>query len=93
LFYLPDTASEADKSRLREGLMTLTQIPVIRQFFLGTPAATDRPVIEKSYTFSWLTLFDDAADEAAYQEHPIHQQFVQEYANLWSRVVVYDAAS
>ena len=36
-------------------------------------------------------VFDSLEDQAAYQIHPIHQQFIADYGHLWSRVVVYDA--
>jgi hypothetical protein len=38
-----------------------------------------------------LVLFKDKADQDAYQVDPIHLKFVEQYAHLWSRVVVYDS--
>jgi hypothetical protein len=28
-----------------------------------------------------------------YQAHPLHQKFIAECGNLWSKVIVYDAVS
>lgn len=90
-FWMPPEATEADRAQLRAGLQTLTDIETIRQWHIGVPADTDRPVIERSYAFSWLMLFDSAADEAVYQTHPKHLDFIKNCAHLWSRVVVYDS--
>jgi hypothetical protein len=91
LFYQSATATDADRAKLLEGLHTLRQIPAIQQAHIGTPAATDRAVIDRTYTFSLLCLFASAADELIYQQHPIHDVFRQDYARYWEKVVIYDA--
>jgi len=91
LFYPRAGASAADQARLLEGLQKLQGIPAIKLAHIGTPAATDRAVIDGAYTYSWLCLFASAADELAYQQHPIHDEFRRDYAHYWERVVIYDA--
>lgn len=91
LFYLKNAGNEADKAKLLEGLNKLAKVPTIKMVHIGTPAATNREVIDRSYTFSWLCLFDSAADEEAYQKHPIHDEFRNNYASLWEKVVIYDS--
>lgn len=91
LFYTSATASDADKARLLEGLQTLRSIPAIKLAHIGTPAATSRAVIERTYTYSWLCLFENAADEESYQRHPIHDAFRTQYAAYWEKVVIYDS--
>lgn len=91
LFYMAPDASEADKAALKAGIETLTQIADIQQWHLGVPAPTDRPVIERGYTFSWLAVFADGEAEAAYQKHPIHLEFIKNCQHLWSKVVVHDS--
>jgi hypothetical protein len=83
----PDASREA----LIEGLSTLTDIEGLRQWHIGTPAATNRSVIDSSYSVSWLLFFDSAADEAVYQEHPLHHAFIAQCSHLWERVLVYDS--
>ena len=90
-FYLKNPNSEADKAKLLEGLNKLAKCPTIRLVHIGTPAATNRDVIERSYTYSWLCFFDSPADEEAYQKHPIHDDFRNNYAQLWEKVVIYDS--
>jgi hypothetical protein len=92
-FYMAPDASAADKAALRAGIETLTHISPIRQWHIGVPAATDRPVIERGYAFSWLTFFDDMEGEAAYQIDPIHLQFIEQHRHLWTKVVIYDPIS
>lgn len=91
LFYLKNVGNEADKAKLLEGLNKLAKVPTIKLVHIGTPAATNRAVIDRNYTFSWLCFFDSAADEESYQKHPIHDEFRNNYASLWEKVVIYDA--
>ncbi|GAB3996205.1 hypothetical protein GCM10028807_38410 [Spirosoma daeguense] len=91
LFYLKNAGNEADKAKLLEGLNKLAKCPTIKLVNIGTPAATNREVIERSYTYSWLCFFDSPTDEEAYQKHPIHDEFRNNYAHLWEKVVIFDS--
>ncbi|MBK8556132.1 MAG: Dabb family protein [Lewinellaceae bacterium] len=90
-FWMPTGATGADKAALKTGIKSLNAIPNIHFSHLGTPADTNRTVIDSSYTFSWLTVFETAEDEAAYQVHPVHLKFVDDCKHLWERVLVYDS--
>jgi hypothetical protein len=90
-FYTLATASPDDRAKLLEGLQQLRTIPSIKLAHIGTPAATDRAVIDRTYTYSWLCFFESAAAELEYQEHPIHDEFRNEYARYWEKVVIYDS--
>lgn len=91
LFYMPAAASPADQAKLLEGLQQLQTIAAIKLSHIGTPAETDRAVIDRTYTYSWLCFFESAADEQLYQQHPLHDAFRQDYAHYWDKVVIYDA--
>ena len=39
----------------------------------------------------WGALFDDLEGQKTYQDHPIHQKFIEDCSQLWERVVVYDS--
>ncbi|GAB2593511.1 Dabb family protein [Spirosoma areae] len=91
LFYLKNADSEADTAKLLEGLTKLAKVPSIKLVHIGTPAATNRAVIERTYAYSWLCFFDSPADEESYQKHPIHDEFRNNYAHLWEKVVIYDS--
>lgn len=83
----------ADRAQLIAGLQALTSVTSIQQWHIGTPAATNRPVIDSSYAVSWMLQFATAADEAFYQDHPDHHRFVAECSHLWEKVVVYDSVA
>lgn len=90
-FYLKNAGSAADKAKLLEGLNKLAKCSTIKLVHIGEPAGTTRDVIERAYTYSWLCFFDSAADEEAYQKDPIHDDFRNNYAHLWEKVVIYDS--
>lgn len=90
-FYLKNKGNAADKAKLLEGLNMLAKVPNIKMVHIGTPAGTTREVIEKTYDFSWLCFFDSPAEEEAYQKHPIHDDFRNNYSSLWEKVVIYDS--
>ena len=92
-FWLNSPGHPDDRAQLLAGLQKLRALPPIRTSHLGLPADTHRDVVERTYAVSWLLTFDTAEDEAAYQVHPAHQQFVADCQHLWSRVVVYDTVS
>jgi len=76
---------------LVEGLKKLSAATTIREFHIGIPADTNREVIERSYSVSWLLFFANAADQDSYQTDPVHLDFIDKCKHLWSRVVVYDS--
>ncbi len=92
-FWLKNPQNELERNALIAGLETLTSIPNITLSHIGLPSATNRAVIDRSYSVSWLLLFEDAAAEEVYQDHPIHHAFVENCSALWEKVVVYDAES
>lgn len=92
-FWLKEPDNVAHSAQLRQGLHTLAAIPQVKQLLVGGPASTEkRPVVDSSYQVSELMYFNSLEDQAVYQEHPIHQAFVQQCSHLWSKVLVYDMA-
>ncbi len=89
-FWLKNPDSKEDLQQLIDGLKKLSAVKTIKQFHIGRPAATNRDVIDTSYSVSWLLLFDNAADQDSYQVDPIHLKFVETCSHLWKKVVVYD---
>lgn len=90
-FWLKDPQSQADRDRLIAGLEGLRAVEVVRSLHIGVPADTEqRDVVDASFDVSELMFFDNRDDQLAYQEHPLHRQFVAEHEALWRKVVVYD---
>lgn len=93
-FWLKNRDSKEDLAKLLEGLRTLEKIETVRSLHIGVPASTEpRPVVDSSYSAAELIMFDDIAGQDAYQVHPIHKKFVDEYSHLWEKVIVYDSLS
>lgn len=92
-FWLKNPEKATDKAQLRAGMHTLTGIAEIKTAYIGEPAATNRGVIDTSYSLSQTFIFDSKEDQDIYQTHPIHLAFVEACKHLWERVVVYDAVS
>ena len=90
-FWLKRPDSAADREDLIAGLRALSDITVIRSLEIGLPAPTEqREVVDASFDVSELMVFDSVADQAIYQDHPLHRDFVAKCGHLWRRVVVYD---
>lgn len=91
-FYLkPDTTKE-QKGAFKEGLKTLLTIEILEKGNLGYPADTaERPVVDKSYDFALYTTFKSVEDHDAYQDHPTHQKFLENFKQLFERVRVMDS--
>lgn len=92
-FYLKKRLSEAEVKQFEAGVSTLGSIDGLLIFNVGKPAATDRPVIDKSYDYCLLTAFADQAAHDHYQEVPVHLQFIDACKHLWEKVVIYDSES
>jgi len=90
-FWLKNPGSAEDLKQLKAGLQKLTAVETIGMYQIGTPAATNRDVIERTYSVSWMLMFDNLEDEEIYQHHALHLKFVEECSHLWSKVIVYDS--
>lgn len=90
-FYLKPGLSAADIKKFEDGVSELGKIEAIQVFNLGKPASTNRPVIDRSYSYCELTVFNSKEDHDIYQEHPIHLKFVEECKHLWEKVVIFDS--
>ncbi len=90
-FWLKHPDSAEDRAALLAGIRKLGEIPQVKGLHVGVPADTEkREVVENSYHASEILLFDSLEDQAAYQSHPLHQQFIAENEHRWAKVVVFD---
>lgn len=90
-FWLNNPESKEDFDKLVAGLRKLSVVKTINSFHIGKPADTNREVIDRSYSVSWMLLFKNKADQDSYQVDPIHLKFVEDCKHLWKKVVVYDS--
>jgi hypothetical protein len=90
-FWLKNPQSTDDRDKLVKGVKALGKIETVRMLHVGVPASTEkRDVVDNSYHVSELMFFDNVEDQQTYQDHPLHQKFIQEHSALWDKVVVYD---
>ena len=76
-------AFKASSEKLRE-------IETVMGYFSGSPAPTTRPIIENSYDFAIVFLFEDLEAQNYYQEHPLHLELIEKHQDIWERVMVTD---
>ena len=92
-FWLRDDLSPADTAKFVDGIRSLTTIPVVKLGFIGTPADTNRAIIDTTYSYALVVIFPDAAAHDAYQVHPVHEAFRENCGGSWKKIVIYDAVS
>ncbi|MGQ8337855.1 Dabb family protein [Sunxiuqinia sp. A32] len=90
-FWLKNPENEADCKRFEEGVNILITVPQIKISHVGKAVESPRDVVDDSFTYSYMAVFDSKADQDDYQVHPTHLKFVEEYGDLWEKVIVYDA--
>jgi hypothetical protein len=90
-FWLKDDLTEAQKATFVNGVHSLTTIGSVTHGYVGVPAATDRPIIERSYSYAAVVVFKDEAAHDLYQVDPIHDRFRDECGSFWRKVVIYDS--
>lgn len=92
-FWLKQESSENKKRFLKELMKFVDNMDVIKSKHVGTPANTDREVIDSSYSFCLVAVFDSKKEHDIYQEHPLHKKFIENASDLWEKVLVYDSVN
>ena len=90
LFWLKPELTAEQRAAFMSKVRTLATIPGVVKCHIGEPAATDRPVIDRTYSVGLNLIFPDMAAHDAYQVHPTHLAFVEQCKASWSRVLIYD---
>ena len=89
-FWLTPEATDGDRTAFEAGLRDLGICRTIGSYYYGKPAGTPREVVDNSYDYSLVITFANKGDHDAYQDDPIHHEFIEKYKHLWARVRVYD---
>ena len=90
-FWMKEDVTDDQKSDFaKSGLAELMKITSIYKGYYGPPANTPREVVDNSYDFALVCHFKDTAGHDLYQDDPIHLKFIEDYKDLWEKVVVYD---
>lgn len=89
-FWLKPELDNDSLARFIDGLEALIGIQTVRYGFYGRPASTDRAVIDRTYSYALVCVFDSDEGHDAYQVHPVHDAFREQCGSLWSEVKIYD---
>lgn len=92
-FWLRADLTPDEQAQFIAGLHALRAIEHVEQGYVGVPAPTDRPIIERGYTWALVLVFADQPAQDAYQHHPVHDRFRDECASYWEQVRIYDSVS
>jgi hypothetical protein len=90
-FWLKPSNTPEENQKFEKSLSSLKEIKSIKLVDIGKPAVTDREVIDTTYSYSELLIFDSLEAHDEYQVDPIHLQFIADCSNLWERVLIYDS--
>ena len=91
-FWLKNASSDKDRATFEASIKNfVNNSTFIKTKHVGTPANTNRPVIDSSYTYCLSLTFANKSDQDQYQDEPGHHQFIEECAELWEKVIVYDS--
>lgn len=89
-FWLRDDLTPADEQRFDAGVRSLRAIKGVKHGYIGIPAPTDRPVIERGYSRGLVLVFEDQRAQDAYQVDPVHDRFREECSGFWTTVRIFD---
>lgn len=90
-FWLRPDLTPKQRAAFEAGLESLRTIEGVETGYIGVPATTDRPVIERGYSRALVLVFADEAAHDAYQEHPVHDRFRKDCAGYWTSVRIFDS--
>ncbi len=89
-FWLDKNLPAVKRAEFRKALEELKKIEGMEAVYVGEPAATTRPAVDRTYDFALTVMMRDLHAHARYQEDPKHKQFLEQYASCWIKVVIYD---
>jgi hypothetical protein len=92
-FYLRRDLTPGEEQRFAAGLESLRTIEGSSHCWIGVPASTDRPVIERDYDRALVLVFPDQSAHDVYQEHPVHDRFRKECSIYWTKVRIFDSVN
>lgn len=90
-FWLVDDSKDTHKKFLSELRKFIDGVDLIQTRHIGSPASTDREVIDSTWTYSLILSFKSKKEQDLYQEHQLHKDFISNASKLWKKVQVYDS--
>jgi len=90
-FWLNDDVSAEQRRQFRSELERLVGIETVECGFVGVPANTRFPVVDRTWDLGATMVFQDKAGHDAYVVHPQHEALLARYSSWWKKVVIYDS--
>ncbi|WP_090121940.1 Dabb family protein [Lutibacter oricola] len=91
-FWLKNPENKTDRTKFEDAINKLVETSkYAKNNHIGTPAATNRPVVDSSYTYCLKVTFNNIEEHDKYQIEPAHKLFIAEASKLWERVLIYDS--
>ncbi len=92
LFWLKEDLTEQQVKDFTAFFEDLKRIPGIKSLSYGGPAASHpRPVVDNSFSYNLIVVFDSLKELGVYENHPIHLEAIEKYSSNWTKVVVHDS--
>jgi len=90
-FYAAEGLTDQRKKEFMEiGLPSLAKSTTFQKVYYGPPSGVGREIVDNDYLAAWICHFKTSADHDAYQEDPIHLKFIEDYKDVWGKVLIYD---
>lgn len=89
-FWFKEGATEEQVSAFKMASEKLREVETVLGYFAGAPAPTTRPVIENTYDYAIVFLFEDLEAQEYYQQHPLHIELIENHQDIWEKVMVTD---
>lgn len=91
-FWLKNPDNLSERNTFEASLKAcIKQSEFVKTHHIGTPAGIQRVVVNNSYTYCLSVTFDNKDMHDNYQVEPGHKKFIEECAQLWDKVVIYDS--
>ena len=91
LFWVKESTTDTRKKAFKASLETLAGVETVKSIHIGVPSSISRAVVDTTYTFSLVLMFDDLAGHDVYQVHALHKAFLEEFRETFEKVVIYDS--
>ena len=89
--WLHDHLTEPEQRAFHDGLKVLTTAPSVVQGYVGVPADITREIIDRSYDYSLVLIFNDMEGHNKFQTDPRHHHFRDTFRTYWKKVLIYDS--
>ncbi len=91
LFWMEGQSEEAKAAFRAEMEGFIKSSAYAQSMHIGTPAGTDRAVVDNSYDFCLIVTFASKAAHDQYQKEQVHLDFIEKTKGLWSKLQIYDS--